>query len=46
MNNFELDKEAKFLSDTRSPYDLARELLELREKLKRLKEGKRDVKDN
>lgn len=34
MNKFDIDKEAKLLRDTRSPYNLAREVVELREKLK------------
>ena len=40
MNNFELDEQAKLLADTRSAYNLAREVLKLREQLK--KESKDD----
>ena len=42
MNNFELDEQAKLLADTSSAYNLAREVLELREKLEQSKKESKD----
>lgn len=34
MNNFEMDKKAKELVDRKSPYEIARRLVELEERFK------------
>jgi hypothetical protein len=46
MNNFDLDEQAKILSDTLTPYALARRVLELEEQIHKYDEFKDKMLDD